>query len=103
MDVAVVAAAALAGMWGWVVLNMPDAPRLFRAAARLLRRLPNGQKLVACGWCLGAWLAITAVAVAHVGSGWYWGVAVEAFAAAGLTGILTTMLPLDDGTPTDDH
>lgn len=93
--------AGLAGLWGWYVLNLPGAPRPIAWVARALRRLPQGRKLMACAWCLGAWLAIAGVILAHIASGdWSLMVTVEAFAAAGITGTIGTMLP-DDGTPTD--
>lgn len=98
--IGVVLVAALAALWGWKVLNQSFAPPPISTLARLLRRLPRGDKLVGCPWCIGAWLSIVGVVSQHAATGnldWVQTPA-AAFAAAGLTGLLGSVLP-DDGTP----
>lgn len=93
----------LAAIWGWFVLNDPNSPRFIVWTARQLRKLPKGDKLVGCPWCGGAWLNILATTLLH----WRldlldWAATpVACFAAAGLTGLIATLMP-DNGEPTDD-
>lgn len=86
--------AALAAVWGWFVLNDPNAPRFIVWIGDTLRKLPKGEKLVGCPWCIGAWLSIIGV----IAQGDYH--PVHWLAAAGLTGLLASLLP-DDGEPTE--
>lgn len=84
--------ASLAAVWGWKVLNLPNLPRPISWIRAALFALPRGSKLVLCPWCIGAWLSIIGMIAQGEFNPVHW------LAAAGLTGILASMLP-DDGTP----
>lgn len=88
-----VVVAALAAIWAWRVLNTPKAPPPIPWIARALRRLPKGDYLVTCPWCIGAWFSIIGVIALGQYNPVYW------LAAAGLCGYAATFL-LDDGGPT---
>lgn len=88
---------ALAAVWGWFVLNDPKAPRLILWMSRTLKRLPKGEKLVNCPWCIGAWLSILSTVYLH----WVmdllgWTTPIAALAAAGLTGMLGGLIAESD-------
>lgn len=96
----IVVIAALGAVWGWFVLNDPKAPRFIVGLGNLLRKLPKGEKLVGCPWCIGAWFSIIAVVLQE----WALGVLdpvltpIHALAAAGLCGIIGGFIA-DDGEP----
>lgn len=92
--------AGLAAVWGWQVLNMPAAPPPISWISSGLRRLPRGDHLVGCPFCIGAWLAIVGVLVQTYNHLSWTATPVACLAAAGLTGIIGTLLP-HDGTPTE--
>lgn len=97
----VVIIAALAAVWGWFVLNDPKAPRFIVWLGNTLRRLPKGEKLVGCPWCIGAWMAIIGVVWQEAFLGILsWNTPVHALAAAGLTGIIGGWIA-DSGEPTE--
>jgi hypothetical protein len=47
----------LLGVWLYVAINIPDTPAPLRVLRSGLLRLPKGEKLVGCPWCLGFWAA----------------------------------------------
>lgn len=93
MTLALVPAVGIAALWLWYAAQLPT-PLLHRVVD-LARRNGTAAHLIACPWCLGAWLALGLTIAAHARLGLLDPVLTPLawLAAAGITGLLSLLIP----------